>query len=119
MITYIGNKRKLVDTIEDVVKRLKPETFVDAFSGSGVVSRMFLTHCKKLYVNDLERYCEVLSQCFLKTPSWCDQEDITEHINCMNTLPAKNGLPTPPTFMITLEYPRCIRMNTRFHQKWT
>jgi len=94
MITYIGNKRKLVDTIEDVVKRLKPETFVDAFSGSGVVSRMFLTHCKKLYVNDLERYCEVLSQCFLKTPSWSDQEDITEHINCMNTLSAKNGLIT-------------------------
>jgi adenine-specific DNA-methyltransferase len=55
MITYIGNKRKLIDKIEEVVKRLNPQTCVDTFSGSGVVSRMLLGHSKKLYVNDLEK----------------------------------------------------------------
>jgi adenine-specific DNA-methyltransferase len=94
MITYIGNKRKLVDTIEKVVKRLNPTTCVDAFAGSGVVARMLLTHCQHLYVNDLERYCEVLSECFLKTPSWFEQDEITAHIEAMNTCPDKVGFMT-------------------------
>ena len=92
MITYIGNKRKLVNTIETIVERLQPQTCVDAFSGSGVVSRMLLSHSKKLYVNDLELYCQILSDCFLKTPSWADQNDISKHIEEMNTCPDKIGL---------------------------
>jgi len=94
LITYIGNKRKLVHVIEDVIKVLKPLSCVDTFSGSGAVSRMLLTNCEKLYVNDLERYCEVLSHCFLKTPSWADQDDITQHIENMNQCPDKIGFIT-------------------------
>ena len=92
MITYIGNKRKLIGEIEKVVKRLQPETCVDAFSGSGVVARMLLSHSKKLYVNDLELYCEILSKCFLVTPSWADTDDITRYIEEMNACPDKVGL---------------------------
>jgi adenine-specific DNA-methyltransferase len=91
MITYIGNKRKLIQHIEDVVERLKPSSAVDAFSGSGVVSRMLLTHSDTLYVNDLEKYCEVLSECFLKTPSLEDQREVRKHIDIMNNLPEKDG----------------------------
>ena len=91
MITYIGNKRKLVNKIEEVVKRLQPQTCADAFSGSGVVSRMLLGHSKKLYVNDLELYCEILSKCFLVTPSWADTDDIVRHIEDMNVCPDKVG----------------------------
>ena len=91
MITYIGNKRKLVNTIEEVVKRLQPQTCADAFSGSGVVSRMLLGHSKKLYVNDLELYCEILSKCFLVTPSWADTDDVVRHIEEMNVCPDKVG----------------------------
>ena len=94
MITYIGNKRKLIDVIEDVVKKLEPKTCADAFVGSGVVSRMLLTHCEELHVNDLERYCEVLSNCFLVSPNWADQGDIGEHIEAMNNCPDKVGLIT-------------------------
>jgi adenine-specific DNA-methyltransferase len=94
LITYIGNKRKLVHNIEDVVKRLNPKSCADAFSGSGVVSRMLLTHCDELHVNDLERYCEVLSKCFLESPNWVDQEDIDKHIEAMNNCPDKVGLIT-------------------------
>lgn len=94
MITYIGNKRRLVDVIENIVKKLQPKTSVDVFSGSGVISRMLLTHSEKLFVNDLERYCEVLSTCYLKTPSWIDQEEVNKHINQMNTCPNNPGLIT-------------------------
>jgi adenine-specific DNA-methyltransferase len=94
MITYIGNKRKLVNTIEKVVQKLQPQTCVDAFSGSGVISRMLLGHSKKLYVNDLELYCEILSKCFLVTPSWADTDDIVHHMNEMNRCPDKVGFVT-------------------------
>lgn len=91
MITYIGNKRKLVDVIEKIVKRLQPKTCVDAFSGSGVVSRTLLTSCDTLYVNDLERYCEVLSRCFLKTPTGAEKIEIEEHLKNMNTCTPVTG----------------------------
>lgn len=94
MITYIGNKRKLIDVIEGVVKRLNPKSCADAFVGSGVVARMLLTHCEQLHVNDLEKYCEVLSKCFLVSPPWPDHEDIDRHIDAMNTCPDKNGFIT-------------------------
>jgi len=94
MITYIGNKRKLVDDIENVVKKLNPKTCVDAFSGSGVVARMLLTHSDTLYVNDLEKYCEVLSTCYLNTPSPADQEEVRKHIDQMNKCSGKNGMIT-------------------------
>jgi adenine-specific DNA-methyltransferase len=94
MITYIGNKRKLVKVIEEVITKLKPRTCADAFSGSGVVSRMLLTKCEKLHVNDLEKYCEVLSDCFLKTPSWFDQDEIIKHLTEMNGCPDKIGFIT-------------------------
>ena len=94
MITYIGNKRKLVKIIEDVIIKLKPRICVDVFSGSGVVSRMLLMHCDKLYVNDLEKYCEVLSECFLKTPSWFNQDEIIKHLEAMNACPDKIGFIT-------------------------
>jgi adenine-specific DNA-methyltransferase len=94
MITYLGNKRKLVDEIEKVVNKLGPKSCADAFVGSGVVSRMLLTHCDTLYVNDLEKYCEVLSKCFLVTPSWADQEEIDKHIKALNNCSNKVGLIT-------------------------
>ena len=91
MITYIGNKRKLVDVIEKVVTRLQPKTCVDAFSGSGVVSRTLLTLCDTLYVNDLETYCEVLSNCFLKTPSTPEKIEVQKHLENMNACPPSTG----------------------------
>jgi adenine-specific DNA-methyltransferase len=92
MITYIGNKRKLVDVIEKVVRRLQPKTCVDAFSGSGVVSRaLLIADVDTLYVNDLEGYCEVLSQCFLKSPSGPEKEEVQEHLKNMNACPPIDG----------------------------
>ena len=60
LITYLGNKRKLVGYIEDTIlelaKTLKKDklAILEPFSGSGSVSRMLKLHSIHLVVNDLE-----------------------------------------------------------------
>jgi adenine-specific DNA-methyltransferase len=68
-ITYMGNKRKLVGYVDNVVDHVidklnKPTiTFADPFSGSGVVSRHLLTSgkCRKIIANDIAGYSHVLN----------------------------------------------------------
>jgi adenine-specific DNA-methyltransferase len=71
IITYIGNKRSLLDFIakgiQIVQKRLNKEKLdiFDVFTGSGIVAR----HCKRfshsLLVNDLEKYAAITGECYL------------------------------------------------------
>jgi len=71
IITYIGNKRSLLDFItkgiQTVQKRLNKDKLdiFDVFTGSGIVAR----HCKQfshsLLVNDLEKYATVTGECYL------------------------------------------------------
>ncbi len=70
LITYIGNKRKLLDFIEqpltNITKTLGRNPIIfDGFAGSGVVSRMFKQHASKLYSNDLEPYSTIIGKCHL------------------------------------------------------
>lgn len=71
LITYIGNKRSLVpdirSAVETVLYRLNKErlrTF-DAFSGSGVISRLLKAYSSVLYSNDIEDYAATISRCYL------------------------------------------------------
>jgi adenine-specific DNA-methyltransferase len=71
IITYIGNKRSLLDFITKgihiVQKRLQKDKLdiFDVFTGSGIVAR----HCKQfshlLVVNDLEKYAAITGECYL------------------------------------------------------
>lgn len=96
MLTCIGNKRKLVSKIEEVVLDVSKKinktrlNIVDGFSGSSVVSRQFSYISNKLYSNDLEYYAFLMSKCYLETPSVEQRTMIHQHINAMNTL-AENG----------------------------
>lgn len=71
LVTYIGNKRALLNLIEGAVRTVRERTgrdklrILDAFSGSGVVSRMFKRHASELVVNDIEDYARVISECYL------------------------------------------------------
>lgn len=74
IITYMGNKRKFVTMIGDIVDNIQKElnkelVLADGFSGSGIVSRLFKTKAKTLYVNDIAGYSETLNKCYLSTPS--------------------------------------------------
>lgn len=103
MITYIGNKRKLVpwimEVIEEISSVLGKEKLValDGFAGSGVVSRALMSLCSQLHSNDMEYYSFVLLKCFLETPSAQDREQIDKCFEEMDRLclsPTESGFIT-------------------------
>jgi len=71
LITYIGNKRNLLDFIANGLNIVKHrlgkdrlDTF-DVFAGSGVVSRFLKQFSTILYTNDLEEYSSLINECYL------------------------------------------------------
>lgn len=71
IITYLGNKRRLLDFIGQAVSQVRARMggrklrCFDAFSGSGIVSRYLKQHAELLYTNDLESYSGLLNRCYL------------------------------------------------------
>ncbi len=100
MLTCIGNKRKLVKNIYNVVcevaKGLGKEklNIFDGFAGSTVVSRQLSFIADNLYSNDLEKYSYFMAKCFLETPSLENQEKVRAHIDIMNRI-AESGPKNP------------------------
>jgi len=92
MITYIGNKRKLVPWIMEVVEEIRKKTdgkrfrVMDGFAGSGVVSRALMSLSTDLHSNDMEYYSYVLLKCFLETPSEEQRKRINMHFEKMMKL---------------------------------
>jgi len=74
IITYLGNKRKLINFIDESVsnillkdkelskKNIKDVTFFDIFAGSGIVSRYSKLKGMKTYSNDLELYSYIIQK---------------------------------------------------------
>jgi len=71
LITYIGNKRALLDFIGEGVKKVQKKTgktklkLFDVFSGSGIVARYFKQFSELLVVNDIEKYSTLINECYL------------------------------------------------------
>ena len=71
LITYIGNKRALLDFIGKGIEKVRKKLgknklkIFDAFSGSGITARFFKQFCELLIVNDLEKYSAVINACYL------------------------------------------------------
>jgi adenine-specific DNA-methyltransferase len=97
MITYIGNKRKLLSNINSVINNIKEKLktdkikCLDAFSGSGVVSRLLYCISNELYTNDIEKYSSLMNDCFLFPPSDKDMEIIKYHFDNINNINIKEG----------------------------
>lgn len=87
IITYIGNKRALLNFIGTALDYIKADLkkdkldIVDIFSGSGVVSRYMKQHANKLYSNDLENYCNVINKCYLANKSDIDFVELEKYFN--------------------------------------
>ena len=82
IITYLGNKRLLLNFIDEavqiVIKDLKKDkisTF-DVFSGSGIVSRFLKQYSSVLYSNDLESYSNTINKCYLKNYSEVSEKEL-------------------------------------------
>jgi adenine-specific DNA-methyltransferase len=71
LITYIGNKRALLDFIGEGIKKVQKKlnknklTIFDVFSGSGIVARYCKQFAGLIIANDIEQYSTVINQCYL------------------------------------------------------
>jgi len=78
LITYIGNKRALLDFIGSGIKKVQEKLqktklkIFDVFSGSGIAARYFKQFSDLLIVNDLEKYSAVINECYLSNESELD-----------------------------------------------
>ena len=93
ILTYMGNKRKLIPhisntldiVIDEIINELLPESgkekklvMADAFSGTGIVSRLMKTKCQRLYSNDIAGYARTLNECFLSNVNVKEEKQILE-----------------------------------------
>lgn len=85
IITYIGNKRKLLPYIEAAVKDIQRTTgkskmvCADLFSGSGIVARMLKPYSSTLITNDMEDYSKIINECYLTNKDDFDDETYQEY----------------------------------------
>lgn len=92
IITYLGNKRKLLNFIEEAINEVKSNTgksklvILDGFSGSGIVSRMLKQHASLLISNDMEEYARVINQCYLANASKVNLSLISFHVKKINEI---------------------------------
>lgn len=91
LITYLGNKRRLLSFLDKGVRRVqgvlgkKKLRILDGFSGSGCVSRLLKFYSDELYVNDLEDYSATLNECFLANRSELNIDKIKHFIDYLNS----------------------------------
>ena len=82
LITYIGNKRALLDFIGSGVYEVQAclgkskLTCLDVFAGSGIVSRYLKQYSNAITVNDLENYSCIINRCYLSDKSKIDMEGL-------------------------------------------
>ncbi len=80
IITYIGNKRILINNIRPEIENIKNKlgkqklVCADLFSGSGIVARMLKQYSSTLIANDLEDYSSILNSCYLFNKKEFDSE---------------------------------------------
>ena len=110
IVTYIGNKRALLGHIAAAVESVKERLgkrrlrIFDAFSGSGVVSRLFKAHAEEVVSNDIEPYAAAISRCFLTNRSEVDLESLRLAADELNA--SVDEAPYPRGFIEELYAPR-------------
>lgn len=101
LITCIGNKRSLLHTFAPALERVRRRLgrdrlrILDAFAGSGIVSRFLKQYAQLLVSNDLERYAQVIGDCYLANRSSIDMDELRHHharvAEAAETLPVRDG----------------------------
>ncbi len=70
LIAYIGNKRRLLKSLNGVFSHLEAEhkitTMLDPFCGSGSVSRLGKYRGYRVFANDWEEYSRIINSCHLE-----------------------------------------------------
>lgn len=98
IVTYLGNKRALLDFIGTAVSLVCDEIgrdeidMADVFSGTGIVARYFKKYARNLYVNDLEGYSETLNRCYLANKAEVDLKSLIGHFEALRRRLAEEPL---------------------------
>ncbi|WP_197529136.1 DNA adenine methylase [Aeoliella mucimassa] len=110
LITYIGNKRSLLNQIKIAVEHVK-NLFgrdglrtADIFSGSGVVSRLLKGYSSYLVSNDLEDYAAIIARCYLANRSEVNLTRLGELVADLNA--RVDNVEMPEGFIRELYSPR-------------
>ena len=112
ILTYLGNKRKFLKKIDEVITLVKTElgekniNIGEGFSGSGIVSRLFknrvmndvvpVEELKTLYVNDIAGYSKTLNECYLTSTTDLtvdDYEHLILHKKKINSILSNSNIP--------------------------
>lgn len=96
LIAYIGNKRKLLDLIDQAVQKtgVRQGVFFDAFAGSGVVSRLAKVRGHRVICNDWEPYTRCLNSVFVgqnRLPAFCNLGGVESVYQTLNSLQPLRG----------------------------
>jgi adenine-specific DNA-methyltransferase len=97
IITYMGNKRKVIPHIEVIINSIKEKLgknkldIGDGFSGSGIVSRLCKNHAAVLYSNDLAGYSKTINTCYLANPTKETLDIISKYIETANLFVNSNN----------------------------
>lgn len=100
IITYLGNKRKLLNDIAvEVEKSLyalgkEKGRICDLFSGSGIVARKLKQYCSSLIANDLEKYSQVINHCYLTNREDFDEDAYMDYLETIVNAPLIEGVIT-------------------------
>lgn len=99
LITYIGNKRALLDFIGEGVREVQKRlgrsqlSCLDVFAGSGIVSRYLKQYASSLTVNDLEKYSCIINRCYLSNKSEINIEELQKlHSSLCKKIDSKMAL---------------------------
>lgn len=84
---YIGSKARMIDSIDEVIKKEKIEysSFLDLFGGTGIVGDHFNNQNTKVYVNDLLKSNYISYQAWFGNEK-VDKKKLNEYINKYNNL---------------------------------
>jgi adenine-specific DNA-methyltransferase len=99
LITYIGNKRALLGPIDKALQLVREELgesklrTMDAFSGSGVVARLFKQYSSVVVANDLEKYSRVINECFLSNQGDVNLEKLGALVETLNNEARSSSCP--------------------------
>ena len=92
LITYIGNKRSLLPFIETGLRLVKHNigaekvSFLDLFSGTGVVARMARKHASVVHCNDLEIYSQITNQCYQTNQLDLDEDELSKELTRLSSV---------------------------------
>ena len=84
---YMGSKARMIDSIDEVIKKEKIEysSFLDLFGGTGIVGDHFNNQNTKVYVNDLLKSNYISYQAWFGNEK-IDKKKLNEYIDKYNNL---------------------------------